>query len=33
LPDGSTARGYMRSDFEELFKCYCPYSWKKDVTM
>lgn len=33
LPDGSTARGYMRSDFEELFKCYCSYCPQKDVTM
>ncbi len=33
LPDNSTARGYLREDFEDNWNRYCPLPPKKDVTM
>jgi hypothetical protein len=33
LPDESTPRGYMREDFKEAWKRYCPSGVKKDATM
>jgi Protein of unknown function (DUF3631) len=33
LPDNSTARGYLREDFEDNWNRYCPLPPGKDVTM
>jgi hypothetical protein len=33
LPDDSTPRGYMRQDFKEVWKRYCPSKQQKDATM
>ena len=33
LSDNSTARGYLREDFEDKWNRYCPLAPKKDVTI